>query len=62
MSKLSIYMSNLQKVRMDYLSHGIYRGSHFVFSLFSLSLLRISSGQVQNYQLFVRFAGFSQLY
>ena len=36
MAILSMYMSNLQKVRMDYSSHGIYRGNHGVFSLFSL--------------------------
>ena len=31
-----MYISNLKKVRMDYSSHGIYRGNQFVFSLFSL--------------------------
>ena len=36
MAKLSMYMSNLQKVRMDYSSHGRYTGYHIVFSLFSL--------------------------
>ena len=35
MAILSIYMSNLQKVRMDYSSHGIYAGNHVGFSLFS---------------------------
>ena len=36
MAILSMYMLNLQKVRMDYSSHGIYRGNHVVFSLYSL--------------------------
>ena len=55
MSKISIFLSNLKKVRMNYSSSGIYRGNHLVFSLFSLlncSALRISPGQVENYQLF----------
>ena len=36
MAKLSMYMSNLQKVRMDYSRHGIYTCNHVGFSLFSL--------------------------
>ena len=36
MAKLSMYMSNLQKVRMDYSSHGIYTCNHVGFSLFPL--------------------------
>ena len=36
MAKLSMYMSNLKKVRMDYSCHGRYKGIHVVFSLFSL--------------------------
>ena len=36
MAILLKYMSNLQKVRMDYSSHGIYGGYHVGFSLFSL--------------------------
>ena len=36
MSKLSIFLSNLKKIRMNYSSSGIYRGNHLVFSLFSL--------------------------
>ena len=36
MAKLLMYMSNLKKVRMDYSCHGMYKGLHIVFSLFSL--------------------------
>ena len=32
MAKLSMNMSNLQKVRMDYSCHGVYRDIHVVFS------------------------------
>ena len=32
--KLSMYMSNLKKVRMDYSCHGRYKGIHIVFSMF----------------------------
>ena len=34
MAKLWMYMSNLQKVRMDYSSHAIYTCNHVGFSLF----------------------------
>ena len=50
---IDVYMSNLQKVRMDYSSHAIYI---YVIMLvlvgFHCSGLRISPGQVQNYQTF----------
>ena len=36
MAKLSMYIANLKKVRMDYSSHGRYKGIHVVFSLFLL--------------------------
>ena len=31
MAKLSMYMSNLRKLRMDYSCHGVYRDIHVVF-------------------------------
>ena len=36
MSKLSMHMSKSKKVKMNYSSHGGYKGIHLVFSLFSL--------------------------
>ena len=36
MTKLSMSMSNSQKVRMNYSCHGRSKGIHIVFSLFSL--------------------------
>ena len=36
MSKLSMYMSKLTKIRMDYSRHGIYTCDHVQFTLFSL--------------------------
>ena len=36
MAKLSMYMSNSQKVRMNYSCHGRYKGIHIVLNLFSL--------------------------
>ena len=50
------------KVRMDYSCHGRYKGIHIVFVCFHCSVLRISPGQVENYQLFVSFAGLRSQY
>ena len=62
--QISMYMSSLKKVRMDYSCHGRYKGIHMIYFLvcFHCSVCRISPGQVQNYQLFVSFAGLSQQY
>ena len=48
---------------MDYSCHGRYKGIHIVFFVcFYCSVLRISPGQVENYQLFVSFAGLRSQY
>ena len=52
MSKLSKFLSNLKKVRMNYSSPGIYIEVIIWFLVcFHCSVLRISPGQGQNYQL-----------
>ena len=57
----SIYMSNLQKVRI--IRAIVYIIVIMLFLVcFHCSLLRISPGQVENYQLFVSFAGLRPQY
>ena len=62
MMKLSKCWSNLGKIRMNYSCHGGYRVISEVSISLCQSVLRISPGQVENYQLFVTFAGFSPKY
>ena len=43
MSKLSIYISKSQKVRMDYSKYGIYTCNHVEFTLFRVVKKTLSS-------------------
>ena len=60
MSKLSIYKSKSKKVKMNYSCHGTYKGTHLVFSLFSLHSSKNKGRTGSKLSNFWSFAGFSQ--